>query len=100
MLADEGVEHSLLAFGPTGLHLGVNFLANGFELSLYIELLDKFREILDVVLVVHFRILFENDELVDGGVALLAPFFFKLSKELLSPVNLLRQLAQSPVSFL
>ena len=66
LLPDEGVENCLLTFSPARLRLALNVLANCFELGLNVKLIDEVREVLDVVLVVHFGVLLEDDELVDG----------------------------------
>jgi hypothetical protein len=55
--------------------------------------------VLDIVLVIHFGVLLEDDELVDGGVALLASVFLKLSQCLLGRRYLFGQLLQATIGF-
>ena len=55
------------------LNLQLNILLDRKDLLFSVELVDAFRKVLNVVLVIHLCELFKDDELVDTRVDLLAP---------------------------
>ena len=76
VLGDNWVEDCLvelvLRISSTLFYLQLNIILDQLHLIFFFEGVDQLREVVHVILVIHFSELFKNNELVDGSVDLLA----------------------------
>ena len=65
LVVEIGVVNCLYYFNSMLIHILLNFTTNRLKLNFDLKLLKNFRELLDIVFVVHFSVNFKYDELIN-----------------------------------